>query len=283
MVQTHSSKRIRHDPGARRTSLGPGRKGGKGPVGQGEAQVEPHGIASRGGFPAEAGLRESLGRLKLLSSHLLTTSEEERKKAAKEIHEGLAQTLVAINLQANDIVSQVDRGMCEAVKAPLMDVTAMLRRAVEEIRKLQGVLWPLVLDDLGLIAAIQSLFREFQRAHPETEVQLRVLVREHDVPESLKIVIYRVIEEALGFFSPPDRADLLTFSLRRARGGIALALRGEKQESPGSRNFCSFPGSLVLACLKHRVDISSGLFSVSSTGTDTTIQALWPIQEYAAN
>ncbi len=278
MSQTHS---LETTPHSARTSPGPWRTGEQAAGHPSSTRPEEAAIPFRGHASVRESLRESLNRLRLLSSRLLTAHEDERKKAAKEIHEGLAQTLVAISLETSNVLSELDWGGGQAVKGSLTDVASMLQKALDDIRRVQGALWPVVLDDLGLLAAISSLCRQHQQTHPMTAVQPQIQAEETDVPESLKIVIYRVIEEALELISQSARATLVTISLRKSRGRIVVTINADDRKAWGS--FDGFSGSLAISRLKHRVDVSAGVFSVSSNGAETMIEALWPLHEYGAN
>ena len=75
------------------------------------------------------------------------------------------------------------------------DIIPMIQTAVEEVRRIQMDLRPAILDDLGLLATIGWLTREFQTIYSKIHFVNQIDITESDVPNPLKIVIYRVLQE----------------------------------------------------------------------------------------
>ena len=68
---------------------------------------------------------------------------------------------------------------------------------MEETRRIQMNLRPPLLDDLGILATIIWVGREFQKAHPDIHLETKISVEEDEVPSDVKTVVYRLTQEAL--------------------------------------------------------------------------------------
>jgi signal transduction histidine kinase len=145
-------------------------------------------------------IRERTAALEMLSAHMLSSEEEEKRFLALELHEGLAQTLVSIKVHLEELGEE----------RPLI---ATVQSAIDDVRKLAMRLRPPSLDELGLLPTLNSLSDNFERAYPDMRVERRIELDEDDLPPPLKIVVYRVIESAL--------RNLARYS---ARGSVELAL-----------------------------------------------------------
>ena len=143
----------------------------------------------------EEALQESEKGLRLLSSQLLAAQENERKWIAQELHDSIGQTLVAIKFSLERKISQIGSG-----KAPpgisLEEILSMVQNGIEETRRMTTNLRPSILDDLGILATLNWFCREFQKIYPHFQIQKEIDIQEEEVPEDLKIVVFRILQEA---------------------------------------------------------------------------------------
>jgi PAS domain S-box-containing protein len=138
---------------------------------------------------AEESLKISEERLKYLSSELLATQERERREIARELHDSIGASLSAIKFKAENILAIEKQDT--TLFALLSPLVTWIQHAIMEIRRICQNLRPAVLDDLGLIATLFWFCREFERTYP-ISVLIQTEIEENDVPESLKIVIFRI-------------------------------------------------------------------------------------------
>lgn len=73
----------------------------------------------------------------------------------------------------------------------------MVQLASEEVRQIHTNLRPSLLDDLGIMSTISWFCREFEKLYSAIRIEKQIHVEKQDVPESLKIVIFRILQEAL--------------------------------------------------------------------------------------
>jgi PAS domain S-box-containing protein len=226
---------------------------------------------------AEEGLRESEKRLRLLSSQLLTVQENERKRIAMELHDGIGQLLTAIKFKVENVLQE--KGKARANEKSLEAIIPMVKESVEEIRRIQMDLRPSVLDDLGILATIGWFTREFQKVYSHISIEKEIHLLEDQVPDPLKIVLFRVIQEAMNNIAKHSKADLVHLSLQKTDGTIELAIQDNGQGF-NLMEVLSVEGSkrgLGLTSMGERTELSGGSFVVESTrGRGTVIRALWP-------
>jgi signal transduction histidine kinase len=223
---------------------------------------------------AEEKIRSSEKDLRALSLQLLNAQEKERKRIAQELHDGVGQILAAIKFGVENVSQQMSGRLDPPVIKTLDSTVRMIQSAVEEVRKISTDLRPAILDDLGLLATVGWLIREFENIYSGITVERWMDVEEEEIPDSLKIVIYRVLQEALNNVAKHSRADRVFLSLKTSSEGIELAV--EDQGVGFDLDNCRV--GLGLGSMKERVELSGGRFLMESTqGKGTVIRAVWPI------
>ena len=233
---------------------------------------------------AEEAMRESEKQLRFLSAKLLTVQEEERSRLAQQLHDSIGQTLVAIKFGVENIVKMTASGNDERVVNALKAVVQMNQNAIEEIRRLYMDLRPTVLDDFGIIAAIGWFCREFEEMHPGIRVEKRIDISESDVPRPLKIVIYRVVQEAMDNIVRHSGASQVNLSLVKKAGNIELTVGDDGQGFDLAQILAEKhpKRGLGLASMKERTELAGGIYSIESTlGKGTAIRASWPVAQHS--
>jgi signal transduction histidine kinase len=227
-------------------------------------------------------LRRSEEELRLLSSQLLTAQENERGRIARELHDGLGQSLSAIKFKLEEVHSAVGKGIGEADVKSLGPIISLIQNAVEEVRRITMDLRPSTLDDLGILATITWFSREFQKIYSAIKVEREIKIDENDVPESLKIIIFRVLQEALNNAAKHSEANLVHLRLGKTEGSIELAVEdnGKGFEVEAALATPSSERGFGLGSMRERTELSGGSFVIDSVkGKGTTVRALWPYKE----
>jgi len=153
--------------------------------------------------------------LRNLSSKLLSAHEDERKRIAGEIHDTLGSYLAAIKFKAEAAVQQKGKNADAAVES-LETALPVIQECIEECRRIQQDLRPSTLDDLGLLAALSWFCRRFETIYSHIRTEQTIQIEEDEIPNNLKIVIYRVAQEAVNNIAKHSKADLIRLSLRKA-------------------------------------------------------------------
>jgi signal transduction histidine kinase len=143
----------------------------------------------------EAALRQSHDRIQDLAGRLLTAQEAERRRIARELHDGVNQKLTALSLTLARLGRFPSSGAADlAVELGRLEERAA--ELVDDMRRLSHELHPGVLEHIGLIAALEGYCREIEKAHG-----LTVTFQANDlgaVPGDLALCLYRGTQEALG-------------------------------------------------------------------------------------
>jgi len=226
-----------------------------------------------------AALRESEQQLRVLSSKLLETQENERRSIAQELHDSIGASLTAIRYGLEEKLHRMGKDNLPQGGISLEQIIAIVRDTTDEIHRISSNLRPSVLDDMGLLAAIGSVCREFQEIREGLRIETRIHVREDDVRESLGIVIYRILQEALNNAFKHSGADTVLVSLKKAERFLELAIRDNGQGfDPATRMKPeSRMEGMGLIGMKERAELSNGTFEIhSEKGRGTTIRAAWP-------
>jgi PAS domain S-box-containing protein len=144
---------------------------------------------------AEAKLKESEDKLRNLSRYLNNVREEDRKKIARAVHDDLGQKLTAINLDVSWIKQNIPAEFVE-LKEMFEPVLEMVNQSIITVQKISTELRPGILDDLGLLNAIQWQSNEISR-RSNLVFTLNLYEDEIALPDKVKTALFRVYQEAL--------------------------------------------------------------------------------------
>jgi len=226
---------------------------------------------------AEEEIKNTNEQLRQLTAHLQSIREDERKRIGREIHDELGQQLTAIKM---DVV-WIDKKMPAetiALKTKLKNIIGLLDGSNQSIRRILSELRPVVLDDYGLIEAMEWLGRQFTT---NTGIPVKFVSSEAEIkaPELIATCIFRVYQEAFTNITKHARAKAISTSLDIIDDTIVVIIeddgKGFKIESAQSNK------SFGIFGMKERVLSLDGKFELfSSPGRGTKIVITLP---YAIN
>ena len=226
----------------------------------------------------EQSLQHSEQELKNLSSRLLNAHEQERKRVAYELHDGLGQILSAAKIGVKTLLGGGDQSHAADRQYSPDNLLNIIQSAIDEVRRISRDLRPSILDDLGIVAAINSLCLDFAMLNSHIAVTRDIGVRDDDIPEQIRIVIYRVTQEACTNIVRHSHADRVTVKLASADSALQLIIHdnGTGFDVQALHKGMAGGRGLGLSSMKERVEFSGGTFTLtSSPGRGTTVQALW--------
>ncbi len=203
--------------------------------------------------------------------------EQEKTRVARELHDELAQSLTALKMDATWLRDHLARDPAAATEKAV-DMLAMLDACVAATRRIAADLRPLVLDDLGLVPAIEWLAQNFTQRHgvPCTL----------DVDESLELqephatAAFRIVQESLANVAKHAKAGQAWVRVAREGGHVVLQVRddGVGFDPRAARK----PDSLGLMGLRERAQLMEGTVRIeSSPGEGTRIEARIPVPREA--
>jgi len=233
----------------------------------------------------EEALRATQDQLWRLSAQHLTIQESERRRIAADLHDGLGQTLSLVKLSIEEAARSVSAGVSGKVAATLERLAPTVKSALAELRRISMNLRPSTLDDLGILATLSWYFREFEAACPNMKLERDVSVTEADIPDLLKITIFRIVQEATSNALKHARADRVTVCLRNAGGLLELSIEDDGQgfDTAMVASSRDFSHGLGLQSMKERAELSGGDYEFTSApGEGTSIRVRWPPLEESA-
>ena len=228
----------------------------------------------------EKELRNSESYLRGLSAELLNAQERERKLIAQEIHDSMGSSLAATKFKLENALKDmgVDNPQASAV---LENIIPVVQRTIDEARRIQMSLRPSILDDLGILTTINWFCRDFESTYSDIHIQKEINIKESEIPDSLKIVIYRLLQEAMNNIAKHSKANTVFLSLRKSGDSVDLAIRDNGQGFDPAEAY-AHPGTgrgLGLESMKERVELSGGFFFIESEkGVGTALKASWLIK-----
>ena len=217
-----------------------------------------------------------------LVSQLMTVQEGERKRIAAELHDGIGQSLSAIKYSLENEITKLKQSQVHGETSDALDaVTQGMREAIEELRRIAMGLRPAMLEDLGILSTLDWFCRKYHSAHPEINVAKRYALEESDIPQELKVVIYRIVQEAFNNIAKHASADQVTLELEKTTMAIRLLIKDNGQGfdvrergNPGLR--MGFGFGLISMC--ERAESTAGEFNLTSgIGSGTTVEICWPL------
>lgn len=139
---------------------------------------------------------ESAKNRQLIGLKIIVAQEEERKRIAREVHDGPAQLLANLVLRTEIVERMIIKQEFKMVQDEIIDLKGQVRASLEEIRKVIFNLRPMALDDLGLIPTLRKYIHDF-----EEKTKIRTLLetrgKEHRLSSAMEAAIYRLVQEAL--------------------------------------------------------------------------------------
>ncbi len=165
-------------------------------------------------------LERSRQELRQLSASLVDAREEERRRIARELHDELGQRLTALHMELSSLKStHRTAGFAKRIDAMM----GMVDETVASVRRIATELRPLMLDDLGLIAAIEWLAQSWAQ---RMDIVVRLDLGEEDpnVSDSMAIALYRMVQEALTNIARHAHATRVSIRMRERAGELVLTV-----------------------------------------------------------
>lgn len=138
---------------------------------------------------------ENLREKQEMAMKIIQAQEEERKRVAREIHDGPAQSLANLNFRFDFARKMLDKDLDKA-KKELEDLKDIVKNSVQDVRKIIYDLRPMSLDDLGLIPTLKKYIKKFIE-QTELEIKFQLRGEKVNLPECYQITIFRLVQEAL--------------------------------------------------------------------------------------
>ena len=200
--------------------------------------------------------------------------EEERMRIARDMHDGPAQSMSNLVLQAEILERLV--GKPDAIRNELQEFKNSVRNALDETRQLIFDLRPMTLDDLGLVPTLRKYVKEYSDKHG-LSVRFNVVGEERRLPGSTEGTLFRIIQEALTNVQKHSRARGAEVTLNLGKDRVMATIRDDGQgfdvhtvEANLAKN-----RNLGLISMRERTELERGVLEIKSQpgkGTEIRIE-----------
>jgi PAS domain S-box-containing protein len=231
-------------------------------------------IDTTGRKKTEEALRQGKQELSDLMGRLITAQEEERSHIARELHDDITQRLAVLAIEAGTLELQREPER-QQYREKLCAIKESLGSLSEDIHALSRQLHPSILDDLGLVRALEAEIARFTEKE-----RIRVLFNHEDlppaIPRGIALALYRVTQESLRNIARHSRATSAHLELKGEPGAIHLTVADTgcgfdphlERQKPG----------LGLASMKERIELVNGTITIDSKpGEGTLISVRVPL------
>jgi PAS domain S-box-containing protein len=230
-----------------------------------------------------ASLKAANEKLRLVPSKLIEVQENESKRLASDLHDSIGQTLAALKFRIEHIAAIVREGKADEAEKLLNQFIPILQRSIEETRMIYMGLKPTVLTDRGLLAALEWYRRQLLSVYMKIHIELETAIREEDIPEALKIAMFRIVQEALNNACKHSGAEWIDVRVALNNGSIELEINDEGKGMDVDYVLKSTTAkSLGLIGMKERAEISGGKLCIESAPQEgVRVTATWPATKVA--
>jgi signal transduction histidine kinase len=211
---------------------------------------------------------------------ILLIQELERQRIAMDLHDGLGPliTLIKLELQNARRCIGETRPQLGLARAAIRRAEENVARTFDELRRTVLDLRPAMLDDLGILHSLGWLIRQFELSGTDAVIQGQLMAEEGAVPAALKIVIFRICQEALNNVMKHAHASHVCVALEIIGVDVRLSIADDGDGiASGTGDLLNRSGG-GLAGIMRRANSSNGTCQVDSAGGQgTRITVRWPL------
>lgn len=218
-------------------------------------------------------LQCSMDHLRALAGHLQNIREEERARVAREIHDELGQALTAIKIHASFLISDQCAHQQQAQRAE--SIMQLVDQTIQSVRRISTELRPAILDDLGLVPAIEWYAEEFQtRTGTKCRLELPQLAIVTD--RECATAVFRIFQETLTNIARHANATEVGVRLDREHGDLILEVQDNGKGLPIEAGFPSRRSLGFLGMRERALLLGGELVLTGAPGKGTTVKLRIP-------
>ncbi len=204
--------------------------------------------------------------------------EEERMRIARDMHDGPAQSMANLVLQAEILERLLDRNPKQLV-TELAEFKNSVRNALEETRQLIFDLRPMTLDDLGLIPTLRKFIKEYGDRYG-LSTRFNVVGQERRLPGNMEGVLFRITQEALTNVHKHARAKMAEVTMNLQPTRITVVVKDDGQGFDVARTEANLHKNknLGLLSMRERAELEKGTLEIrSQPGRGTEVKVEMPL------
>jgi signal transduction histidine kinase len=217
-------------------------------------------------------MSKARAELQQLSARLVQAQEDERRSISRELHDEVGQSLTGVLVEMANVSTLIRARDLDAVSEKAAEVKGLLEDSIKVVRNMALLLRPSMLDDLGLVPALEWQAREVsKRSGVWVEVDAGAVPE--DLPEEHKTCVYRVVQEALHNIVQHAGARKVKVTVRQEQDRLALAIEDDGRGFDTERQ-----KGMGLVGMEERVRHLGGAFDVQSRpGAGTILKVSLPL------
>ncbi|HXX71357.1 MAG TPA: PAS domain S-box protein [Candidatus Acidoferrum sp.] len=238
---------------------------------------------------AERSLQESQWKLQAsekslreLSFELLSMQDEERRRIGREMHDSLGQYLSVLKMKLDTITYDSRTGAALTTKQEVDECTALVEECVKEVRTISYLLYPPMLEELGLKSAIPWYLDGFSK-RSGIGTTFEIAEDFERLPRDAELILFRVLQESLTNVHRHSGSATANVRVRRAPDIVVLEVTDRGKGVPAgvleesARDWMGMPG-VGLRSMNHRVRQFGGKLELISTDSGTLLRATVPVK-----
>jgi PAS domain S-box-containing protein len=220
-------------------------------------------------------LEESEKSLRELSLHLLRTQDEERRRIGRELHDSLGQYLSVLKMKLDSLIPREPR---PTDAMDLRDCAQLTEQALKEVRTISYLLYPPMLEDLGLKSAVPWYVDGFTK-RSGIEISFEVSPGFKRLSNEIELALFRVLQESLTNVHRHSGSSTAEVRLSTTAGGVLLEVSDHGKGMPAAQGGQVPPSSMGVGLrgMNERIRQLGGILEVSSTPEGTTVTATVPV------
>ena len=224
--------------------------------------------------------RETAARredLQQLSARLVEAQEQERRSISRELHDEVGQSLTGVLVEMANLSTLIRNRDIESLAPKAEEIKKLLEDSIGVVRNIALLLRPSMLDDLGLVPALQWQAREVSK-RGQVRVKIAAEQVSEDLPEDLKTCVYRIVQEALHNCVQHAGAHTVRVTIRQEPDRLLLSIQDD-----GRGFHARQERGMGLLGIEERVIHLGGDFAVDSEpGVGTVLRVVLPLVQALA-
>ncbi|GED33889.1 MULTISPECIES: sensor histidine kinase [Brevibacillus] len=211
---------------------------------------------------------ESAKQHQLMGLKVIQAQEEERKRVAREIHDGPAQSMANVVLRSEIVEKMLKNERILEAQMELHELKEMVRMSLADVRRIIFDLRPMALDDLGLVPTLQKYIQTCEE-RIESSIDLVVFGVEPPLRSSVKAAIFRLVQECLNNVEKHARANTVQVKLEFVQESLSLVVKDDGVGFDLEKRLAN-GGSFGLLGMRERVQLLEGSVEMQSAPGEGT-------------
>lgn len=226
------------------------------------------------------GLKRAEERIRSLTARLMRLQDDERRHISRELHDSLGQYLTSIKLNL-ELVRRESTSISEQHKALLAESSEHLQRCVQEVRTVSYLLYPPLLEELGLLAALRWFTAGFGE-RSGIEVNFKAPEQFSRLPAEMELAIFRIVQESVTNIQRHSRSDSAWVTLSESKDGAEIRISDNGVGMPAEvieriKQGNSLDG-VGLRGMYERLRELGGRLEIESSKMGTAVSAVLPLR-----